>query len=191
MTAPASDADLLRAARKDPAAFGSFYRTHASWVDRWFRAQVRDPHVAADLTAETFAQALLSIGRFRGRHRGDGTAWVFGIARNLLRGYLTRRSVESEARERLRMPVREFAPDEFAAADERLDTAALAAEIDAAVASLPPVLRESLELRALDGLHYDEIAARTGTTPANARMRVARAIRSAGARLGKNKELQL
>jgi RNA polymerase sigma factor (sigma-70 family) len=187
----ASDTDLLRAARKDPQAFAAFYRSHASWVDRWLRAQVRDPHVAADLTAEAFAQALLSIDKFRGRDAGDGTAWMFGIARNLLRGYLARRRVETNARERLAIPMRDFGPDELEAVDERLDIQALTTEIAAAVGSLPPALRESLQLRAVDGLPYDEIAARTGTTPANARMRVARAVRAAGARLGRDKELQL
>lgn len=109
----------------------------------------------------------------------------------MLRGYLARRRVETDARERLSIPVRQFAADDFHAVDERLDTAALAAEIAAALGSLPPALRETLTLRAVDGLPYGEIAARTGTTPANARMRVARALRAAGARLGKSKELQL
>jgi RNA polymerase sigma factor (sigma-70 family) len=183
-----SDADLLRAARKDADAFAVFYRAHVAWVERWLRGQVRDPHVAADLTAETFAQALLSLARFRGREPGEGTAWLFGIARNLLRGYLARRRVETDARDRLGIAIRDYAPDEFAAADERMDASALAAEIAAAVGSLPADLRETLELRALDGLPYDEIAARTGTTAANARMRVARAVRTAGARLARKRE---
>ena len=191
MTAARSDADLLRAARKDADAFAAFYRDHAAWVERWLRSHVRDPHVAADLTAETFAQALVSLERFRGRERGAGTAWLFGIARNLLRGYAARRRVETEARERLGIAIRDYGPDEFAAADERLDANALAAEIAAALGSLPPELRETLELRAVDGLPYGEIAARTGTTAANARMRVARAVRTAGTRLTRNKEPHL
>ena len=191
MSPARSDADLLRAARQDADAFAAFYRGHATWVERWLRAQVRDPHVAADLTAETFAQALVSLGRFRGRNPGDGTAWLFGIARNLLRGYAARRRVETEARERLGIPIRDYGPDEFVAAEERLDASALAVEIAAAVGSLPRELRETLELRAVDGLPYDEIAARTGTTAANARMRVARAVRTASARLARNKEPQL
>lgn len=191
MSPARSDADLLRNAGKDADAFAVFYRGHAAWVERWLLAQVRDPHVAADLTAETFAQALVSLGRFRGRDPGDGTAWLFGIARNLLRGYAARRRVETAARNRLGIPIRDYGPDEFAAVDERLDATALAAEIAAALGSLTPELRETLELRAVDGLPYDDIAARTGTTAANARMRVARAVRTAGARLAKKKEPEL
>jgi hypothetical protein len=41
--------------------------------------------VAADLTAEAFAEALSSAGRFDAA-RGDAAAWLFGIARHLLVG---------------------------------------------------------------------------------------------------------
>jgi RNA polymerase sigma-70 factor (ECF subfamily) len=190
MRAPSSDAAQLRAARKDPEAFTAFYRDHAEWLDRWFRVQVGDAHVAADLTAETFAQALTSLGRFRGSGRGEGTAWLFGIGRNLLRRYLARKSVETRAREALEIPLRDYEPDEYAAADERLDAAALAREIEQALGALSPGLRRTLELRTLDGLDYSEIAERTGTTETSARMRVSRALRTAGARLtSSSKEL--
>jgi len=187
---PASDAAQLRAARKDPEAFTGFYRAHAEWLDRWFRLQTRDAHAAADLTAETFAQALVSLARFRGTEPGSGTAWIFGIARNLLRSFYARQAVDTRARVRLAMPLRDYELDEYEQADGRLDAAALAAEIEAALGSLSPELRRTLELRALDGLDYAEIASSTGTTEASARMRVSRALRAAGARLTANdKEL--
>lgn len=183
---PMSDAAQLRAARKDPEAFTGFYRDHAEWLDRWFRLQTGDAHAAADLTAETFAQALVSLARFRGTEPGSGTAWVFGIARNLLRGFHARRAVDTRARERLAMPLRDYGPDEYEQADGRLDAAALAAEIEAALGGLSPDLRRTLELRAVEGLGYAEIATATGTTEASARMRVSRALRAAGARLTAN-----
>ena len=164
MAPTSSDAALLRAATKDPEAFSAFYRGHAEWVDRWFRLQVADANTAADLTAETFAQALLSLRKFRGHEAGEGTAWLFGIARNLLRRYIDRRRVETEARERLEMPFRDYGPDEYDAVDARLDADALREEIRAAVGSLTPNLRATLELRALEDLDYDEIARRTDTT---------------------------
>ncbi len=183
MTPRASDAALLRAARRDPEAFSAFYREHADWIDRWFRSQLGEAEAAADLTAETFAQALLSLHRFRGRESGEGTAWLFGIARNLLRRYFARRRAESEARERLGMPIRTYAPDECDAVDARLAALALRDEIEAALGSLRPELRATLELRAVEELGYEEIARRTDTTEANARMRLSRALRAAGARM--------
>jgi DNA-directed RNA polymerase specialized sigma24 family protein len=85
-----SDHELLVAARTDPEAFGEFYRRHAIGVERWLRAQTPDLATAADLTAETFAQALVSLKRFRGASDEQAVGWLFGIARNLVRRYRRR-----------------------------------------------------------------------------------------------------
>ena len=186
------DVQLLRAAAKDPNAFAGFYREHADWVYRWFRARVGDPDAATDLTAETFAQALLSLGRFRGREPGSGTSWLFGIARNLLGHYFARRAVETRARDRLGMPRRDYEPEEYEAVDARLDAETLAGEIAAALGGLPRELREALELRVVGGLEYDELALAAGISEPNARMRVSRGLRALRARLTTDgKELSL
>ena len=183
-----SDADLLHAARKDPESFLAFYRAHAGWMYRWLLLQVGDPHPASDLTAETFAQALVSLPRFRGRDQGSGTAWLFGIARNLLGRCYERRRVEARARERLAMPLRDYSPDEYEAVDERLDAEAFASELAAALGGLRPELREALELRVVGGLSYGELARAAGISEPNARMRVTRALRAVAARLSPDKE---
>ncbi|MEZ5100073.1 MAG: RNA polymerase sigma factor [Thermoleophilia bacterium] len=177
------DARLLRDARRDPDAFRDFYRLHAAWVERWLRQQVGDAGLANDLTAETFAQALLSLHRFRGTEPGSGTSWLFAIARNQVRRAYERRRVASSARARLAMPVRDWVPDETEALDDRLDAEALAGEIAAALGALPEALREALVLRVVDGLDYAEIARATATSEANARMRVSRGLRGLADRL--------
>jgi RNA polymerase sigma-70 factor (ECF subfamily) len=60
-----SDAELLRAARSDPAAFRELYERHAVQIHRFHLRRTRDADAAHDLTAETFAQAWLSRRRFR------------------------------------------------------------------------------------------------------------------------------
>ncbi len=52
-----------------------------------------DPELAADLAAETFAAALLSVRRFDPR-RGGALAWTFGIAHKKLLRALERGRVE-------------------------------------------------------------------------------------------------
>jgi RNA polymerase sigma factor (sigma-70 family) len=183
-----SDAELLRAARRDPAAFTAFYRMHADWVYRWFAARVRDPSVASDLTAETFAQALVALPRFRGRENGSGTAWIFGIARNLLRRSYEQRRVESKARQRLGIPVSDYVPDGYEEIDARLDAQALAVELEEALGTLGPELRQALELRVVRGLSYEEIAVATKATEVNARMRVSRALRTLAFRMRASEE---
>lgn len=188
MTARARDAELLRTARRDPDAFRDFYRLHAEWIFRWISLQVGDPHLAADLTAETFAQALVSLPRFRGQEPGSGTAWIFGIARNLVRRSFERRRVESTARDRLRMPVRDYLPDDYEAVDERVDAEALTRELESALGELPEELREALELRVVHDLSYAEIARATGASEPNVRMRVSRALRRLSGLLAPNQE---
>jgi DNA-directed RNA polymerase specialized sigma24 family protein len=77
-----TDAQLIRAARIDPDAFGELDRRHASAVHGFLRNRAPN-RVAGELTAETFAKATLSLGRFRDEMEGSGLPWLYGIARNL------------------------------------------------------------------------------------------------------------
>src|SRR6476646_10606387 len=95
------DSALLRRARLDASAFGVFYRRHARAVYRSLLLDCGDPDVALDLTAETFAQALQSLGRFRGPRVSSGRAWIFAIANSMLLQYQRERRVEDRARRRL------------------------------------------------------------------------------------------
>src|SRR3954470_6110462 len=92
-----TDAELLRVS--EPSAFGELYERHVDTVYRWLAR--RGEQVAADLTAETFAQAWLSRRRFRDRRDGSAVPWLLGIARNLWRESLRKDRVEAGARERL------------------------------------------------------------------------------------------
>ena len=95
-----SDEELLAQARRDALAFGEFYARHERAVFRYFYRRTANVELAADLSAECFAAALIGCERFR---PGDApaVAWLFGIARNVLGRSAQRRRVESRARERL------------------------------------------------------------------------------------------
>ncbi len=80
-------------ARREPEAFGCFYdRCHPS-ILRYFVAQTGSHHLAVELTAETFAQALASL-RTYDPERGSGRAWLVGIAQHQFHRYLRRGEVE-------------------------------------------------------------------------------------------------
>jgi DNA-directed RNA polymerase specialized sigma24 family protein len=70
----APDEQLLARTRGEPRAFGAFYRRHEDRMLCYFLARVGDPEVAADLTAETFAAALVSAHRFRPRKKKPASA---------------------------------------------------------------------------------------------------------------------
>jgi RNA polymerase sigma factor (sigma-70 family) len=177
------DATLLRTARKDPDAFGAFYRLHALLVYRWFVLRVdHDRPTAAELTAETFAEALRSLPRFRGRVAGDGTAWLFGIARNLAREHHRTRRVRDNARRRLAIPVPAY-DGALEAAEERIDAELLNETLEEALQALPTAQREAVWLRIVRELEYPQIAAATKSSEQAARLRVFRGLRALRSRL--------
>src|SRR4051794_9271266 len=94
-----TDDELIAAtARGDGDAFASFYRRHLQLVLAYFRRRVDQPELAFDLTAETFAAALVASRRYRG---GEPLGWLLGIARNKLLESLRRGRVEAAARRAL------------------------------------------------------------------------------------------
>ncbi len=118
------------------------YDREAVRLRHWLQGETGNRETATDLTAETFAQALVARRRFRG---GDETAWLYGIARNLLSRYRRRARVETSARKRLGMPVRDYA--EYDEAEELADAQRLAPALEEALAGLPEHERAALDLR--------------------------------------------
>jgi RNA polymerase sigma-70 factor (ECF subfamily) len=175
------DAALLRAARRDPDAFCAFYDRHAVRLRGWLRRETGSVDAASDLTAEAFAQALVSLRRFRGTTDDEAAAWLYGIARNLLHQYRRRQRVETAARVRLQMPVRDDGGYEDS--ERRVDADRLAPALHEALAWLPVHEREALGLRVVDELPYDEVAARLAVASPAVRMRVTRALRTLRIRL--------
>jgi RNA polymerase sigma-70 factor, ECF subfamily len=166
-----SDAELIRTAATDPAAFRELYDRHAAGVHGFHLRRTRDAHAAHDLTAETFAQAWLHRKRFRDRAGGSAGPWLYGIARNLLAQSVRRRRIELAACERLGVLERLDEPR------ATVDPAGTWLEgLDEALAELPVSERRALELRVIDGLSYDAVADGLATSPGAARVRVSRGL---------------
>ncbi|HEY2777024.1 MAG TPA: sigma-70 family RNA polymerase sigma factor [Gaiellaceae bacterium] len=147
------------------------YDRYAEQVHGYHLRRTRDAHAAHDLTAETFAQAWLARRRFRDRAGGSAGPWLFGIARNLLAQSVRRRRIELKACERIGVLERLDEPRATAEPDE-----IWLEGLDEAMAELPAGERDAVELRVLDGLPYDEVAADLSTSEGAARVRVARGL---------------
>ena len=173
----APDEQLLASTRGEPSAFGVFYRRHEDRVLGYFLARVGDPEVAADLTAETFAAALVSAHRFRPRRKKPASAWLFGIARNNLA--MSRRSGRVEARARRRLGMAPLVlTDEAIERISELDETALAL-----VDELPGDQREAVRARVIDERDYPEIAKDLRCSEAVVRKRVSRGLGTVRARM--------
>ena len=162
-----TDADLLAAARTDPAAFRALYDRYAARVLRYHERRTRDADAAHDLTAETFAQAWLARARFRDEAGGSAGPWLFAIARHVLLASVRRRALERRA-------CRGSASSSRRAAAEPEE--AWLDGLDEALDDLPPGQREAIRLRVVDDLTYDGVADALGTTPQAARVRVHRGL---------------
>jgi RNA polymerase sigma-70 factor (ECF subfamily) len=170
------DPELLAAARRDPQAFKEFYERYNLMIGYWLLRKTASEDVAAELTAETFAQAWLSLRRFKGDDDDSGAPWLFGIARNLLGTFFRKQRVEASARRKLGIRAAVPAEDVYEQVDDRLAAESARPQICAAVAELPAEQRAALELRALEQMPYEQVAKQLGCSENAARLRVSRAL---------------
>jgi RNA polymerase sigma-70 factor (ECF subfamily) len=165
------DAALLARVRSEPEAFGVFYRRYERAVLGYFMRRTGDAEVAADLAAETFAAALVSVRRFRGEG-GSAGPWLFGIARHTLLRSLDKRRVEDRARRRLGWEPLTLDDDLL----ERVARAGGDDRVDELLKRLPPDQADAVKARVIDEEDYAEIAARLRCSQSVVRQRVSRGL---------------
>jgi RNA polymerase sigma-70 factor (ECF subfamily) len=171
----------LALSRRRPSAFADFYAQHAERLLVFFARRTFDVHAAADLTAETFAQAYGSRGRFRGTTDDEAAGWLYAIAHRQLARYRRRGLVERQAVERLGLQLPALGDDEYARIEAKAGLAVLRPRLADAAGELAPTLRVALWLRVVDELPYSEVARRLAISEEAARARVSRALRSLAA----------
>ena len=147
------DEALLSAAFEDENAFAVFYARYERAVAGFFVRAVGRGELAADLTAEVFAEALGSASRFDPA-LGTPGAWLFGIARNVLARSRARGRVEDRARRRLGFPVLGL-DDELV---ERIEAAGADGRALALLEQLPEGQRDAVTARIVHERRYEEIA---------------------------------
>ncbi|HEX6009243.1 MAG TPA: sigma-70 family RNA polymerase sigma factor [Actinomycetota bacterium] len=177
------DVGLIVLSWDEPEAFGVLFERHAESFLGYFARRTLDAEAAAELTAETFAQAFASRRRFRDKG-ADGMAWLYGIGKNLLSRYFRSGAVDARARRRLGMPERTVGTDDYERIEELIDFDAIAHVVRGALAELPVDQREAVRLRIVDELSYRQVAEKIGVTEQTARARVSRGLRQIAKRLG-------
>jgi RNA polymerase sigma factor (sigma-70 family) len=171
-----TDTQLLIASRTEPEAFTELYRRHAEDLLRYFARRTLDPETAAELTAETFAEAFASRATYRDQGV-NGVAWLYGIARHRLGRFFRSGRVDAAARRKLGMPERDLPSEDYERIEDLIDFAPIRAALAEALETLSPDQREAMRLRVIDGLGYAEVAERLECTEQNARQRVSRGLK--------------
>ena len=176
MNTERTDTELLLASRAEPDAFTELYRRHAEDLLRYFARRTLDPEAAAELTAETFAQAYASRATYSDTG-ANGVAWIYGVARHQLGRFFRSGRVDAAARRKLGMPERELPPEDFDRIEDLVDLAPIKEALVGALETLSADQREALQLHVIGGLGYPEVAERLSCTEDNARQRVSRGLR--------------
>jgi RNA polymerase sigma factor (sigma-70 family) len=168
-------ADLVaRTARGDRAAWGGLYRTYLPLVLRWCVRATGDRELAADLSSEVFAEALLAARRYR-PEAGPVGAWLIGIAHNKLRETRRRRRVEDSARRKLGIERDTISDLDLERVDELVSSDS---RLEGLLADLPVEHRRALVARVIEERPYEEIAAVLDCTEAVVRQRVSRGLKT-------------
>jgi RNA polymerase sigma-70 factor (ECF subfamily) len=145
-------------------AFAAMVRRHQNALYRYGRGLGLDHDTALDLVQEAFVKAHARLDQCREPDRAQ--AWLFRIFRNAMLDW-------AKNVRRTEVPLLDV--EEPAEEADFAERHALREAIGAALAGLPPILREAFLLRHELGHSYEEIAAIAGISLSAAKMRVTRA----------------
>jgi RNA polymerase sigma factor (sigma-70 family) len=153
--------------------FEALYRANVTVVSAYFARRARDPQTVADLTAETFVEAIASF-RTSPPRLGAERAWVFAIARRVYAKHCEQGSRRMDAARRA-SGTRELTDQAVEDLLERIDGERRGRELLAQLAELSSGEREALELVDIAGLAPREAAEALGLSVGALRVRLFRA----------------
>jgi RNA polymerase sigma-70 factor (ECF subfamily) len=149
--------------------FEAAYKANQPLIYRFLFWRTKDQMVAEDLTSEVFQKAWRARSSFSG---GSVPAWLHRIARNtLIDHWRQKRPLISAEIDSLELPA------DGLPLDEALDQALRAAQLQRAVAKLPPEMRSVVELRFMQGLSAREAGGKLGLSEGNIRIMQYRALK--------------
>ena len=140
---------MIRAAKRDPKAFGELYQLYVEQVFRYLYSRMGNVHEAEDTTAQTFMAAFESLDKFK--HEEHFASWLFAIARNKAMDHFRKRKNTTSIDDVDEIPVEN---DPLYGVIQSEQTAALSKLVQA----LPEEDRDLLRLRFLANMSFREIA---------------------------------
>ncbi|MDD2695957.1 MAG: RNA polymerase sigma factor [Anaerolineales bacterium] len=152
---PDEDSELILAAQKNSSLFQAIYDRWAVRVYQYFYHRTGEMTSAEDLTSQLFFAAYQALPRYQ--HRGHFAAWLFTIARNLVKEHYRkqRREVPLDMARHMMSPSELAVPtdpaEEYAHSDEIRQLVQL-------VRSLPEEERELIRLRYVANLSFADMA---------------------------------
>lgn len=173
MSAQAQLSEDTAVAMARRSEFDGVYRANVAAVTGFFARRCTEPQTVADLTSQTFVEAVGSFASFDAR-KGSPRAWLFGIARHVYAEHYAAAIDGRSATRRLggQMVVDEDEIEQLAA---RIDDQCAGRRLLERCARLPERDRAAIELVDLAGLSPTEAAGALGISPGALRVRLFRA----------------
>ena len=176
---------LVGAARAgDPRAIDALLKRHQGEVYRFALKMCRDEEDAKDILQDTLLASVRALRGFRGR--SSVSTWLYSIARSFC--IKKRRRSKFAPPEDKVLPLESVVdscplPDAQRGPEETVAGNQVQAAIDDAIAVLPPMYREVLVLRDIEGLPAAEVAKVVGVGERAVKSRLHRARMAVRARL--------
>lgn len=166
-----SEYAILEKSRKNPDEFGLLYKKYFDRIFGFIYRQTDDEDIAADLTSQTFLNALKNVDKFN--FRGvPVSAWFYKIASNEVnRYYRKKKSDKTFSLEEGKVR------DLYEQANEGWDEEMIE-RLLGYLAELPAEMLEVLNLRFFEDKDFKEIAFILDITESGAKMRAYRALDS-------------
>lgn len=151
------------------AEFEQLYRAEFDRVTAFFARRSREPQTVADLTSDTFVEAMTSYAGFDPA-KGTARGWLFAIARRIYAQHCERTAHRQDAARR-NAGRRVLDTDQIAELVARIDAERVGRDLIGRLARLPPTDRAAVELVDLAGLTPKEAAAALAVSPGALRVR--------------------
>jgi len=155
------DQELVkRALRGDRGAFEMIVVRYQQPVLNYIGRMVREREMALDFSQEIFLKVYASLRSYRSQFKFS--TWVFKIASNYMIDHWRKRkvstvSIDTQPEGEEDCPPIQL-PDQNPSVVRQYELKELRAKIDAAIAKLPPPLRELFVWRHINGFSYEEMA---------------------------------
>jgi RNA polymerase sigma-70 factor (ECF subfamily) len=176
---PDEEAELVRCAQRDPAAFGVLYEAHYESILNYLYRRTLSITLAEELTSNTFFKALRGLHEFRPRPSIPFRAWLYRIATNEARMYWRGRKAGGQTlplSNEEDLPRITFVWPEAESPEAVREKQKQYAIVYQALGRLPEPYQSALTLRYFEGLRHEEIAGILGKRPGTIKSLVHRGL---------------